>query len=283
MSNTPNYDLPLLDTSNIPSWLVGWNQAMNTIDLALDGLQEQIDGIDGGGSSVVVDSALSETSTNPVQNKIITAYLNQLTARVAALEKDSTITITTQPINVSAYKGQSFTFSVTAESQLPLSYKWYFKGSADTEFTETNTTTNTYTATATSDRIGAIFEYKCKVSNGLQEVWSDVGTLTIVAAPIVYSFTLTSPNDGVAPSHTAFTNYQGTITPAPSQPCYLIFMEDDLQKAKLEVEIRNNNQLYKQVHYSNIPLYAGKYTWYFETSDEDGNTYKSESRNIWLT
>lgn len=84
MANTPNYDLPLLDTSNIPSWLVGWNSAMTTIDLALDGLQEQIDGATG--EPITVDSEFSETSENPVQNKVITAYLNQLTARVVALE-----------------------------------------------------------------------------------------------------------------------------------------------------------------------------------------------------
>lgn len=194
MANTPNYDLPLLDTSNIPSWLVGWNQAMNTIDIALEGLQEQIDGATG--EPITVDSEFSETSENPVQNKVITAYLNQLTARVAALEKGSEIKITTQPVNVSAYKGQSFSFSITAESNLPLTYKWYFKGSSDTEFTETNTTTNTYTATATSDRIGAMFEYKCKVSNGLSEVWSEIGVLTIVEKPEPsYTITIT-PNRG---------------------------------------------------------------------------------------
>lgn len=30
----------------------------------------------GGGSSVTVDAAISETSTNPVQNKVIKAYID---------------------------------------------------------------------------------------------------------------------------------------------------------------------------------------------------------------
>ena len=35
MTSTPNYDLPLLDTSNIPSWLTDWNEAMTKIDSSI--------------------------------------------------------------------------------------------------------------------------------------------------------------------------------------------------------------------------------------------------------
>lgn len=36
---------------------------------------------DGGGSSITVDSALSRTSENPVQNKVITAAISDLSAQ----------------------------------------------------------------------------------------------------------------------------------------------------------------------------------------------------------
>lgn len=181
VANTPNYDLPLLDTSNIPSWLVGWNSAMTTIDLALDGLQEQIDGATG--EPITVDSEFSETSENPVQNKVITAYLNQLTARVVALELGREIIITRQPVNTTAYTGGLFTFSVEAESGQPLTYLWYYKLSTDTDFQASSHTEPSFTATATSDVIGAVWEYKCKISNGTNDVWSNVATVTIVAQP----------------------------------------------------------------------------------------------------
>lgn len=41
-------------------------------------LKETLENLSGGGSAVIVDEALSETSTNPVQNKVVTAKLNEV-------------------------------------------------------------------------------------------------------------------------------------------------------------------------------------------------------------
>ena len=41
-------------------------------------LKETLDNLAGGGSALVVDSALSNSSTNPVQNKVITEKLNEV-------------------------------------------------------------------------------------------------------------------------------------------------------------------------------------------------------------
>lgn len=47
-------------------------------------LKETLQNLAGGGGSVVVDTALSETSTNPVQNKVITAKLNEVFQSVSS-------------------------------------------------------------------------------------------------------------------------------------------------------------------------------------------------------
>lgn len=53
-------------------------------------MQQQIDAI----PSVTVDSALSDTSENPVQNKAITSKINQMDRQLGALDTaiDSTLT-----------------------------------------------------------------------------------------------------------------------------------------------------------------------------------------------
>ena len=40
----------------------------------------------GGGGSVTVDAALSPTSTNPVQNKVITSKINQMDLQLGELD-----------------------------------------------------------------------------------------------------------------------------------------------------------------------------------------------------
>lgn len=62
--------------------------------------------ISGGGGTIFIDSALSETSENPVQNKVITANLNNKQNKFATVTKDGstqtvkiddTLAITTNP------------------------------------------------------------------------------------------------------------------------------------------------------------------------------------------
>lgn len=45
-------------------------------------INEVIDNQGGGGGSVTVDTALSHTSTNPVQNKVITAAISDISATI---------------------------------------------------------------------------------------------------------------------------------------------------------------------------------------------------------
>lgn len=60
-------------------------QARQNIDAAsatdmeneIDRLDERISGLETAGEAITVDSELSATSTNPVQNKVITAQMNQ--------------------------------------------------------------------------------------------------------------------------------------------------------------------------------------------------------------
>lgn len=55
------------------------------LEIKLSNLDERVIKIeesgDGGGTSITVDSELSDTSTNPVQNKVITAKINKNTGR----------------------------------------------------------------------------------------------------------------------------------------------------------------------------------------------------------
>lgn len=43
-----------------------------------------------GGASITVDSALSSTSENPLQNKVVNSSLDTLSTRIAALERQIT-------------------------------------------------------------------------------------------------------------------------------------------------------------------------------------------------
>ena len=52
------------------------------LEIKLNNLDERVIKIEGsGGTSITVDSELSDTSTNPVQNKVITAKINKNTGR----------------------------------------------------------------------------------------------------------------------------------------------------------------------------------------------------------
>ena len=64
--------------------------------------------IEGGGSAIVVDSALSDTSENPVQNKVITTKVNSLESSLGSKANASDIpTKTSQLENDSQYQTKS--------------------------------------------------------------------------------------------------------------------------------------------------------------------------------
>ena len=62
-------------------------------------LQKAIDDglIGGGGTSITVDTAMSSTSTNPVQNKVIKAYVDGKSVDISA-ESDNAIQTKTDGI-----------------------------------------------------------------------------------------------------------------------------------------------------------------------------------------
>lgn len=78
---------------NIP----GATQALAGIMTAAD--KTKLDGIDTGATRVIVDSLMSETSLNPVQNKVITSKFIQIEGRTTSLETQySTLSNTLSPI-----------------------------------------------------------------------------------------------------------------------------------------------------------------------------------------
>ena len=56
------------------------NKNMDIIDTKMKEIEEA-----GAGAQITVDSQLSETSTNPVQNKVISSKINELTSDLGGL------------------------------------------------------------------------------------------------------------------------------------------------------------------------------------------------------
>ncbi len=133
--------------------------------------------ITGQGSSIVVDEELSSTSENPVQNKVITTYLNQLTAKVTALENKFTLKITKQPEDTTILSGLSGRLSVTATG-FNLKYQWYNKWDGGAAAI-TGATNNYYQPSFTGD-VGTSQQYLCEITDGFgTTVSTNIVTVTI--------------------------------------------------------------------------------------------------------
>lgn len=284
MSNTPNYYLPLLDTNNIPSWLVGWNQAMNTIDLALDGLQEQIDGANG--EPITVDSELSLTSENPVQNKVITLRIEELQQQLTELNSYFTITITSQPQDVTTTtSGGAFTVSVTATSGVPLEYQWYYRNVTDTPtdwIKIGNATESTYSSTMGSGVDGTKFQYRCHIKSAFTEIDSEPAT---VLALTNYTVNLSTPAENVGIPHTGFSNFTGSIVPAEPKNVSFYFVKDGVTYEGGSTTNNVSTGFKLQIHFQSlpVPLAAGTYKWYAQISAANNRTIKSVERTVVLT
>lgn len=70
-SKTPNFNLHKIDLTDAPPDITMINPNWDTIDTQLKSLKDSID----DAPTLTVDSALSSTSTNPVQNKVINSAL----------------------------------------------------------------------------------------------------------------------------------------------------------------------------------------------------------------
>lgn len=284
LANTHNYDLPLLDTGNIPSWLVGWNQAMNTIDLALDGLQEQIDGATG--EPITVDSELSLTSENPVQNKIITSRIDELQQKLTELNSYFTITITSQPQDVTTTtSGGAFTVSVTATSGVPLEYQWYYRNVTDTP-TEWmiigNATDSNYSSTMGSGVDGTKFQYRCHIKSAFAEIYSEPAT---VLALTNYTVNLSTPSENSVIEHNGFYNFTGSIVPAESKTVTFYFVKDGVTYEGGSTSNNISTGFKLQIHFQSlpVPLPAGTYKWYAQINAANNRVIKSVERTVYLT
>lgn len=51
----------------------------------IDSKMKEIENASGGGTQITVDDQLSETSTNPVQNKVISSKINELKSDLGGL------------------------------------------------------------------------------------------------------------------------------------------------------------------------------------------------------
>lgn len=93
---------------------------------------------------------------------------------------DITVTITTQPSDVTVVAGHAASFSVTATSPNSIDYQWQMKAPTDTAYSNiedaTSATLNIAAADVTVDASGN--QYRCKVSDG-SRVFSRAATLTV--------------------------------------------------------------------------------------------------------
>lgn len=64
----------------------------NTTASFTTALKTKLDGIEAGANKTTVDTALSSTSTNPVQNKVVTSALNTIPTKTSDLTNDSGFT-----------------------------------------------------------------------------------------------------------------------------------------------------------------------------------------------
>ena len=118
----------------------------------------------------------------------------------------TSITITTQPQDVTARKGTQATFTVEAVGADTLTYTWQYKTATGTTWATTGaSTTNTLTVTANTNDGN---QYRCIVKCGSESVTSDPATLTVdtvlVSGDITYEILTTTT--------CSVTSYAGTAT-----------------------------------------------------------------------
>ena len=98
--------------------------------------------------------------------------------------------ITKQPASASVADGERVTFSIKAAGE-NLSYQWERRSSEDDGFTPIkNATATTYSFTAELENNG--WQYRCTVTSGEDEVYSEIALLTVeLSAPVI----VTQPSD----------------------------------------------------------------------------------------
>ncbi len=145
--------------------------------------------VDGEWTAVKADSAKTASYSLTAQLKhngyqykcYVTDGVNEAWTDVVTLTVNAAaLKITSQPVNQSVAAGSAATFTVAATSADPLSYQWYVKKTVDGDWAAVKSDDGklaSYTLTAQAKHNG--YQYKCYVTAGGSELWSDVATLTV--------------------------------------------------------------------------------------------------------
>ncbi len=104
-------------------------------------------------------------------------WSDEVTLTVA--EAAAELTITTQPVDVTVAEGETAIFAVEAEGDGELSYQWYVKKTADGDWAVIKSGAKQATYSLTTQMRHNGYQYKCLVTDGENEVWSDEVTLTV--------------------------------------------------------------------------------------------------------
>lgn len=103
-------------------------------------------------------------------------YIN-VEARLAALEAECMPHIFTQPASQSVAAGTSVSFTVEARNAD--AYEWQYLSPSSANWTTPSTAYSAKTYTLATQARHNGYQYRCKVSNGLGDVYSDAATLTV--------------------------------------------------------------------------------------------------------
>ena len=109
-------------------------------------------------------------------------YVYTYSAMLVVNEKPK---LTAQPKGMTAYPGDSVSFSVSASGE-GLSYQWYFCKPGTSVWNACSGTgckTRTYSLTAKDYHNG--YQYCCRVSNGAGSVWSSAAALKVYQRPVI--------------------------------------------------------------------------------------------------
>ena len=88
------------------------------------------------------------------------------------------LAITGQPISTKASVGEKVSFTVQAQGE-SISYQWQYKSSASSGWSNSSSgKTATLSVEALSYRNG--YQYRCKITDGINTVYSDAATLTVI-------------------------------------------------------------------------------------------------------
>ena len=122
--------------------------------------------------------------------------------------------ITAQPSNVTKTVGQTASFKVSATGAT--GYQWYYRTPSNGAWTAVSASsgkTATYTLTVAERHNG--YQYRCKVTNSADSVYSDIVTLTVNSKPVI---TAQPSNVTVAEGNTA--TFKVSATGATSYQWY---------------------------------------------------------------